>query len=378
MLEELPKDYLDKIELPEKIVKEIEEVVKEKKLNKEQRKILEENVKAEYMKAHFEPGEAIGIISAQSISEPATQMTMRTYHFAGTAGIRVTYGLPRLIELLDARKVMESPIMTIYLKKQFNNIEDAEKIAEKIIERKISDIIKRISLNLSENSIELECLDRKKIGVIINVIKKAFPNLKVKVRENKISLIPKDDLELKELQKLKTKILELHVSGIEKITNAVVRKENNEWIINTIGSNLEKVLELPEVDEKRTITSDIHETLKVLGVEAARNVLFNEICRTLDEQGLDVDRRHVMLVVDIMTFRGDIRPIGRYGVAGAKTSILARAAFEETVKHLIRAAIKKETDDLRGIFENVMIGKVIPSGTGMFDLLARLEKSEGK
>ncbi len=92
----------------------------------------------------------------------------------------------------------------------------------------------------------------------------------------------------------------------------------------------------------------------------------------MQEQGLDVNVRHIMLLGDIMTFAGDVRSIGRYGVAGAKTSILARAAFEETIKHLVRASIKKESDSFRGIFENVMVGQVIPSGTGMFDLIAQL------
>ena len=113
-----------------------------------------------------------------------------------------------------------------------------------------------------------------------------------------------------------------------------------------------------------------------MGIEAARNAIIHEALSTLQEQGLDVDIRHLMLVADIMTFSGEIRSIGRYGVAGSKSSILARAAFEETIKHLIRAAIRNESDYFNGIFENVMIGQVIPSGTGMFDLLAKSRKEE--
>jgi DNA-directed RNA polymerase subunit A" len=80
-----------------------------------------------------------------------------------------------------------------------------------------------------------------------------------------------------------------------------------------------------------------------------------------------------MLVADIMTMAGDVRSIGRYGVAGAKSSVLARAAFEETIKHLVRASIRNEVDKFNGIFENIMIGQVIPSGTGMFDLVAKFD-----
>ncbi len=132
MSEELQQNSLDKIELPQNIVEQIEEVVKEKRLNKDQRKKLEDEVKRYYQNSRVEPGEVIGIIAAQSISEPATQMTMRTYHFAGSAGVKVTYGLPRLIEIFDAKREPETPVMTIFLKREFNNKDDAKRVAEEI------------------------------------------------------------------------------------------------------------------------------------------------------------------------------------------------------------------------------------------------------
>ena len=101
-----------------------------------------------------------------------------------------------------------------------------------------------------------------------------------------------------------------------------------------------------------------------------------EALKTMQEQALDIDVRYVMLVGDIMTFSGGVSSIGRYGVAGSKTSILARAAFEETIKHLVRASIRNEVDNLQGIFENIMIGQVAPSGTGMFDLIAKFEEEK--
>ncbi len=374
MSEESQKGYsADEMMLPKKIMDEIEEVAREMKLNKDQKRKLENAIKERYQNQRFEPGEAIGIISAQSISEPATQMTMRTYHFAGTAGIKVTYGLPRLIEIFDAKRSPETPIMTIYLKKQFNNTNVATKIAEDMTEKRISNIIKRISLNLNENSIEIELLDKRKNSQVVNTIKENFKDLKVKSSDEKITVSSKAELEIKELQKIKEKILDTHTSGVKNIANAIVRREGEDWIINTIGSNLEQILPIKEIDDKKTVTNDIHETVKVLGIEAARNIIIKEALKTMQEQGLDVDIRHVMLVGDIMTFLGDVRSIGRYGVAGGKTSILARAAFEETIKHLVKASIRNEVDYLKGIFENVMIGQVIPSGTGMFDLIAKFE-----
>jgi len=202
-------------------------------------------------------------------------------------------------------------------------------------------------------------------------------NVKVKEKKNSIEVIPKKEMEVTELQKLKEKILDLYVEGIKNIQNAVVRREGDEWIITTVGSNLEEILKLPQVNWKKVRTNNIHEAAKVLGIEAARNLIIEEAMNTLEEQGLDVDIRHVMLVADIMTFYGRVLPIGRYGVAGRKTSVLSRAAFEETVKHLVRASIRSEADEFKGIFENVMLGQVAPVGTGMFELIARFEE-EGK
>ncbi len=374
MSEKLQEEFLDEIELPKKVEEEIEKVAKEMRLSKKDKEKLVKEVKRYYMKSKFEPGEAIGIVAAQSISEPATQMTMRTYHFAGSAGIKVTYGLPRLIEIFDAKKKPETPMMTVFLKRNFNNAKIAKKIANEMVEKKILHVINRISINLGEGSIEIEPSDLKRKNTIIKVIKENIKDVKIKSRGNTIVVIPKKEVSVRDLRKIREKIMRIRVSGIKGISNVIVRREGDEWILNTLGTNLEEVLKIKEVDETRTISNDIYEVAKIFGIEAARNLIINEALKTLQEQGLDVDVRHVMLVGDIMTAKGVIKPIGRYGVAGAKTSILARAAFEETIKHLVRASVKNEVDEFQGIFENVMIGQVIPSGTGMFELLAKFEE----
>jgi DNA-directed RNA polymerase subunit A" len=363
--------------LPQSLMDQVEKVAKEKKLSKAQKQKLVEKVTEEFIKSSFEPGEAIGIVAAQSISEPATQMTMRTYHFAGSAGLKVTYGLPRLIEIFDAKRKPDTPVMTVYLKSKYNNMESAKKVAENIIEKTVADLSKSIVLNLNTSSIDIEPYDLRKLGTIKSAIEENKPSrekIKISITSKHISLSYKDEAEIKDLQKLKEKIMKTHVEGLSDVTNAVVRREGDNWIINTIGTDLEEVLKLKEVDETRTVSNDIHELKKILGVEAVRNLIIDEALKTMQQQGLDVDIRHVMLVSDIMTLSGDVKAIGRYGVAGSKSSIFARAAFEETIKHLVRATIKGEKDDFRGIFENVMIGQVIPSGTGMFDLVAKFEE----
>jgi DNA-directed RNA polymerase subunit A' len=136
-------------------------------------------------------------------------------------------------------------------------------------------------------------------------------------------------------------------------------------LIETSGSNLSKVLLVPHVDPSRTISNNIYEVANFLGIEAARNVLIKEISSVLTEQGLEVDYRHIALIADIMTSRGIILPVGRHGIVGYKTSILAKAAFEITVPTLAGAASKGLSDDLLGVTENVIVGSTIPIGTGM-------------
>ena len=364
--------------MPKALVEKIEDVAKRKKLTKEKVEKLTEEVRKSHMKSRYEPGETVGILAAQSISEPATQMTMRTYHMAGSAGINVTYGLPRLIEIFDAKREPETPVMIVFLNRQFNNREVATRIAEEIVEKNVNYLTRRSSINLAESSIEIEPNDMKRMGTIMKAIKENIKDVGIKEKTKKIVVTPKTEMSIKEIQKLKEKIMELHIDGLTKISNALVRRDGEEWIINTVGSNLTEILQLKEIDETRTITNDIHEAAMVLGIEAARNVIINEALKTLQEQGLDIDKRHIMLVGDIMTLLGAVQSIGRYGVAGSQTSILARAAFEETIKHLVRASLRNETDNFKGIFENVMVGQVIPSGTGMFELIAKFEQEEKK
>jgi len=363
--------------LPKKILDEIENVSRELKLSEDERKRLIEEVKKVYLNSRFEPGEAIGILAAQSISEPATQLTMRTYHLAGAAGIKVTFGLPRLVEIFDAKRNIETPMMSIYLKKEYNTKEDAERLAFKIVERRVLDLVEYISIDVGEKSIILELGDSRKVGKVEKVISDFLSKkAEVKVRENSIIIHPKEEIEFSELQKMKEEIGNLVIEGIGGIRAAIVRKEDENWIVQTVGSNLREVIKVAEVDEFKTISNDIYEVCEVLGIEAARNVIIKEAYKTMQEQGLDVDLRYLLLLADVMTWSGEISSIGRYGVAGAKASVLSRAAFEETIKHLIRASIRNEVDEFKGLFENVMVGQPAPVGTGMFELLVRGEEDE--
>ena len=177
---------------------------------------------------------------------------------------------------------------------------------------------------------------------------------------------------IKDLQKLKKKMLDLTVSGISNVINAVIIREEKDWVVKTFGSNFSQIINMDEVDFRKCYTNNFYEIREVLGIEAARQSLMKEINETLSQQGLSVDERHIMLIADIMLFTGEIKAVGRYGVAGMKSSVLTRAGFEETTKHLVKASIRNEKDDFSGVFENVMINQQIPVGTGIFDLVAKI------
>lgn len=363
--------------LPPKVIEDLKSNFKNFKLTSSQKnKVIKKTLEL-YKKSCYDPGEAVGVIAAQSISEPATQMTMRTFHIAGAAEIRVTLGLPRLVEIFDARRVPKTPTMTVHLQKSYNTMEKAHKVAAEIQETQLKDISIEPAIDLLNMRIEIPMdfnVMKERNLKMKNVIESLEENIKVKdfklkTTKEKILIIPKNDLTIKQLQKVKTKVMVTHINGVKKVSEVRVSRKDDEWMITTLGSNLAKVLEVEGVDTTKTTCNNIHEIIKVLGVEAARESIIENVMDTLKEGGLDVDVRHVLLVADMMTALGVIKAIGRYGVAGAKGSVLARANFEETIKHLTKAAIKNEIDRLDSIIENVMINQVAPVGTGMFKLV---------
>jgi len=353
--------------LPLNLKEKIGEVSKKLKLSEEKKQKLILKVYEKYIKSLVEPNESIGILTAQSISEPATQATMRVYHLAGAAGLKITLGLPRLIELFDARKEISSPTMYIYLKSEYNTEEKAYEFANSIIERKLEDLASLV-INLSEFTIEVIPNKKEDLEEIYEKLKEKVKACEVEKEKNKIVLIPKKAKEFKELRMLRDRIAKITIKGIKGIEAAVVIREGDKWLIQTQGSNFKEIIKHPMVDAFNSYCNNPHEIKEVIGIEAARNLLLLEVYKTLQQQGLDVNVRFLSLIADTMCFSGDIMPIGRYGVAGRKASILTRAGFEETVKHLVDAGVRNLKDELKGTFENVMIGNVVPIGTGRVEI----------
>lgn len=361
-------------EIPDTIVSELERELSKIKVSKEELDKIIDEIKRRYEYCIVEPGEAVGVVAAQSMGEPSTQMTMRTFHYAGVAELNVTLGLPRIIEIVDARKIPSTPTMTIYLMEEYGKDREKAKEIAKVIETVTAgDIIKKTEIDRIESSITLvmdEYEMSKKDMTVEYVVEKLGP-LKVekKWKGNKIYLdMEKAKPSLKEMRRLSNKAKDVYLRGIKGVKRVVMRKEGDEYIIYTEGSSLKDVLKIPGVDITKTKTNDILEIEKVLGIEAARNAIINETLDTLDEQGLKVDVRHLMLISDMMTVDGTVKAIGRHGVSKEKASVLARAAFEITVDHLLKAGLKGEIEELNGIVENVIVGRPVRLGTGMVDI----------
>jgi DNA-directed RNA polymerase subunit A" len=270
--------------------------------------------------------------------------------------------------------------MVIYLdKKHRKDREAAVKVARNILYTTLENIAEAIYQDPVRGEIVVELSEAmmEDRGVTMEDLKEKvkLANCAVKISGKRIYIKPKKP---ETLRRLLEKVSSIHIKGIPGIKRVLITEERGEWVIRTDGSNLPKVLEVYGVDATRTITNNIHEIARTLGIEAARNALINEAKNVLDEQGLDVDIRHVMLVADMMTFTGEVQQIGRHGVSGKKASVLARAAFEITVPNIIEAAVRGEADPLEGVTENVIVGQTIPVGTGLVELYMSTYKPEGE
>ncbi|TLZ63925.1 MAG: DNA-directed RNA polymerase subunit A'' [Methanobacteriota archaeon] len=309
-----------------------------------------------------------------------THNTMRTFHYAGVAEMNVTLGLPRLIEIVDARRVPSTPIMEIHIKEGTRELDKMRKIAQEIEMTNLEDITD-IETDLVNMQVLIFPDDHrmKARGVTHSELEEklrkfATPKeLKRTVgtatKVVKGFVVEAGEASFKKLQRILEQMKGTRIKGIDGIRRAIIRRRGERYVLYTEGSNLAKVLELPYADPSQTTTNSIQEIYDVLGVEAARNSIIKEAYDTLQEQGLTVDIRHIMLVSDMMTNDGDVKAIGRHGISGRKSSVLARAAFEITAHHLLHAAITGEVDALDGVAENVIVGQPVTLGTGAVNLV---------
>ncbi|MBY9006292.1 MAG: DNA-directed RNA polymerase subunit A'' [Candidatus Lokiarchaeota archaeon] len=384
-LEELQNDGI-----PKDLVEKIRNKIKDEDLEEEQLEYLLNKVFINFNNAIVETSEPVGTVAAQSIGEPGTQMTLRTFHYAGVEEFSVTQGLPRLIEIVDARRFPSTPQMTIFLDSDHRiNENEAIKVHNRIEQIRIEQISSEVDLdfvnwNIIINLIPKIC-EKKNIDIdeIPEILKRYKKKGSIKREGNKIIIDPGIE-DLQQLQKLREKILKKVIKGIRGVKRGLLTLGDNgkEWVIKTEGTNMVGVVQIEGVDISRTVSNHIHEIEKLFGIESARSLIIEEAKKVLEQQGLDVDLRHLLILSDLMCTTGTIQSIGRHGISGAKSSVFARAAFEVTVNQLLDAGLYGEEERLLGIPENVIVGQVCPIGTGrvsvQFDLDKNLEILKGK
>ena len=365
-----------------KLKSNVESVLMQNKLSKQGIEKVIKKIIDLTERAMVEPGEAVGVVTAQSIGEPGTQMTLRTFHYAGVKERNVTLGLPRLIELVDARKKPITPTMDIYLDEDHRiSREKALSVAKEIIHTKVIDVVEKtdidysgiIKLTFSENKLnDRGCI----LTDIFEILKGSKKKYDTTLDDNEKSIVLKmnEEMDAQTLLLLKNKLLNTRIKGVPDIERVTIVKQNEEWVIQTAGSNLSKIIYVEGLDLSRVTTNNVYEIWQTLGIEAARTALVREVTNTLEEQGLEVDIRHIMLVADLMTSKGYLQQIGRHGIAGTKTSVLARAAFEITVPTIAKASMEGQTEALKGVTENVIVGATVPVGTGMVDLYMKVNE----
>jgi DNA-directed RNA polymerase subunit A" len=351
-----------------------------------------------FHRASVDAHESVGIVAAQSIGEPGTQMTLRTFHYAGVAEMNVTLGLPRLIELVDARRVPSTPMMTVYVERRLRaDRDEVQRIALQIEVTTVPDIasigtvVEDLKVVVTPQPALMQARGVKRAdlerALLENLDDRYFKlqpgsgggesrSFEVHLAEGAATTRgkkdePVEEMPFKKLLEASEEAKGIRIKGVTGIKRALIKKEKDEYVIYTEGSNLEGVIEIAGVDATRTTTNSVFEIYKVFGVEAGPVGPVPEGGRTPSKPGLTVDIRHLMLVADVMTNEGDIRAIGRHGISGKKTSVLARAAFEITAAHLLRAAITGEVDELKGVAENIIVGQPITLGTGAVNLVYR-------
>ena len=295
------------------------------------------------------------------------------------------------IEIVDARKVPNTPTMIIHLDESHRkDAEKARKLAAAIeitttvnvadIETDVAQ--RRLVLKLKKGNMKQKNMTGAEIKDKLERALRLYIQADKEKNPRLLTIIPgiqnEADLEdmaenppsYTELLQLEDKIRDLRLKGVPSVERANVQldEKTGDMYLSTIGSNLARVSDMEGIDRTRTYTNNIIEIYNYLGVEAARQAIINELQATLDGARLEVDVRHLLMVADVMTSEGEVRAIGRHGVSGTKHSILARAAFEVTVNHLLKAGIIGEKDNLSGVAENIIVGQPISLGTGSVQL----------
>ena len=381
------------------------------------------------IKSQVHSGEMVGALAAQSIGEPTTQLTLNTFHSAGTVKANATSGVPRIEELLSASANPKKPGNTVYLLPHISTDQDATISKMKEIQRTtLRDITKSVRIYYDPPSSgtaveedaeilalyreftianEASCASPWIMRLELNDAEQAARNIidltevVAKIRNSGLKILEcmHSDASAKkiilrmtfetntiknptQLRFLEEKVLDTVLTGVDGVGGVHLRKVKNEiiydekvagytqkeqYVLDVDGTNLYQLMVFPGADGTRTFSNDIHEINDVFGIEAARLAIFEEFSEVFVSE--KVNYHHLSVLVDSMTFSGRIVAVNRFGMNKNETGVLARSSFEETSKNMFNAAMGGEYDTMRGVSANIMFGQKPPCGTGFVDIL---------
>lgn len=428
-----------------------------KRFNRKAVIILLETIATNYQKSIVHPGEMVGMIAAQSIGEPTTQMTLNTFHFAGVASkSNATRGVPRVEEILSLSENPKKPSVTIHLKNnERDNIEKAQELKYQLEYTSLRDVVDSVSICFDPD--ELTTLISEDIPLLAEY--NEFQNLVkecqgedfeaedtkskwiIRMELNKESMLDKhismDDIhfavsnsyssdincvyadmnasklvfrirltekntsskkhsldqsdEIYKLKNFQNNLLNnIILRGVKNIPKVLLRKVVNEvvlndtnyvqadgWVLDTVGTNLRDILALSSINSDKTTSNDIQETFRTLGLEAARQAIFNELSEAMDHAGVYINYHHMALLCDRMAATCKMVSIFRHGINNDNIGPIAKASFEETPEMFLRAARHAELDPMTGVSANIMCGQEGYFGTGCFQVMLDVNKMKG-
>ncbi|KAJ5594031.1 DNA-directed RNA polymerase III subunit RPC1 [Penicillium hispanicum] len=361
-----------------------------------------------YKKAQVEPGHAVGAVGAQSIGEPGTQMTLKTFHFAGVAGMSITQGVPRIKEIINASKEISTPVISCELVEK-TKVPVARIVKGRIEKTYLRDVMRsiteywtgsvayitvKINLQTIEN-LQLDLNTHKIVEAIKNHKRFKGDDLKFKAGKSSIrlyvSLDPASKASLSKteiaatsldpflrLKHLKRILPNIQILGHPHAARAIIRTDetstNNTLLVE--GYGLRECMTTVGVDGLHTKTNNVMEARDVLGIEAARRTIITEISEVMKD--MDIDPRHMQLLADVMTYKGEVLGITRFGLAKMRDSVLQLASFEKTADHLFDAGGAGRTDLIEGVSECIIMGKTMGLGTGAMEVVRKLNFYQGQ
>lgn len=348
-------------------------------------------------KKKIEAGTAIGTIGAQSIGEPGTQMTLKTFHFAGVASMNITQGVPRINEIINASKNISTPVISAELENPLE-LTSARWVKGRIEKTTLGQVAESIEVLMTSTSasvriildnkiIEEACLSITPWSVKNSILK--TPRIKlndndIRVLDTGLDITPVVDKSRAHfnLHNLKNVLPNIIVNGIKTVERVVVAEDmdkskqidgKTKWKLFVEGTNLLAVMGTPGINGRTTTSNNVVEVSKTLGIEAARTTIIDEIGTVMGNHGMSIDIRHMMLLADVMTYRGEVLGIQRTGIQKMDKSVLMQASFERTGDHLFSAAASGKVDNIEGVTECVIMGIPMKLGTGILKVLQRTD-----